>query len=83
LLEVVKLLVTISSAGPLNSGFIGELHASIEILKPFYKKSMAATPKSSTSPKLVHKLQSPCSQKKKEQKENEESPPLVDKPAPL
>jgi hypothetical protein len=44
---------------------------------------MAATPKSSTSPKLVHKLQSPCSQKKKEQKENEEFSPLVDKLAPL
>src|SRR5258707_11579081 len=43
----------------------------------------AATPKSSTSPKLVHKLQSPCSQKKKEQKENKEFSPLVDKPAPL
>jgi hypothetical protein len=45
-------------------------------------RRMSTTPKASTSARLVHKLQSPCSQKKKEQKENEELSPVVDKPAP-
>ena len=42
---------------------------------------MSTTPKESTTPKLVHNSKSRCSQKKKEQKENEESSPLMDKSA--
>jgi hypothetical protein len=42
---------------------------------------MAASPKRSTSSKLVHNPQSRYSQKKKDQKENQEPSPVVDKPA--
>jgi hypothetical protein len=42
---------------------------------------MTATPKGSTSSKLVHNPQSPYSQKKKDQKENQEPSPVMDKPA--